>query len=330
MRLARRLTARVLTSLGVIWLVASATFVLVRLMPGDPVAVQYETDLSRGMSPAQARAAAAMLYGFVPRQPLARQYLHYLGQIAHLNLGQSITYEGVPVTHVIAAAAPWTVILVVSGILISFALGASAGVLAAMHRSSPAGKLLSLGGSVLHGIPQFVLAVLLAYVFTTLWAVLPFGAPYDATVAPGWNLPFAGSLVTHAILPVAAYALSGCGGWLLTTRSSVVSTLGDDFVLAAELRGLRRRTVARYIARNAMLPLFTLLALAIGFMFSGSVFIEATFDYPGLGSTLLASTGQRDYPLMTGTFLIITAMVITANLLADLAYGIIDPRLRRS
>jgi peptide/nickel transport system permease protein len=285
-------------------------------MPGNPVTAQYQNDILHGMSPDAARAATALLYGFVPRQPLGQQYVRYLWQLAHLNLGRSISYEGVPVAHIVAAAAPWTVILVLSGIVVSFAIGVSAGVLAAVKRTTR--------------LPQFVLAILLAYVFTTIWAVLPFGAPYDVTIAPGWNIPFIGSLITHAILPVAAYALSSYGGWLLTMKSSVVSVLGDDFILGAELRGLSRVTVARYIARNAMLPLFTILALSVGFMFGGSIFIEEIFDYPGLGYTLLASVGTRDYPLMTGTFLIITAAVVVANILADLLYGVIDPRVRRA
>ena len=330
MKLARRLGTRLLTGLVLIWVVASGTFFLVRLMPGNPVAAQYQDDILHGMSPGAARAATALLYGFVPRQPLAQQYLRYLWQLAHLNLGRSISYEGVPVAHIVAAAAPWTVILVLSGILVSFVIGVSAGVLAALKRSTRLGDLLSVSGSVLHGIPQFVLAILLAYVFTTIWAVLPFGAPYDVTVAPGWNVPFIGSLVTHAILPVAAYALSSYGGWLLTMKSSVVSVLGDDFILGAELRGLRPLTVARYIARNAILPLFTILALSIGFMFGGSIFIEEIFDYPGLGYTLLTSIGKRDYPLMTGAFLIITVAVIVTSILADLLYGVIDPRVRRT
>jgi peptide/nickel transport system permease protein len=330
MRAVRRLGTRLLTGLVLIWVVASGTFFLVRLMPGNPVSAQYQNDILHGMSPDAARAATALLYGFVPRQPLGWQYLHYLWQLAHLNLGRSISYEGVPVAHIVASAAPWTVILVLSGIVVSFIIGVCAGVLAAVRRTTRLGDLLTMSGSVLHGVPQFVLAILLAYVFTTIWAVLPFGAPYDVRIAPGWNVPFIGSLITHAVLPVAAYALSSYGGWLLAMKSSVVSVLGDDFILGAELRGLRRLTVARYIARNAILPLFTILALSIGFMFGGSIFIEEIFDYPGLGYTLLASIGTRDYPLMTGTFLIITVAVIVTGILADVLYGVIDPRVRRT
>jgi peptide/nickel transport system permease protein len=330
MRIARRLAARILIGLVTIWVVASGTFFLVRLMPGNPAAAEFQTEVQNGMSPAAAAGVTRIMYGFEPRQPLPRQYLTYLWQLAHFNLGQSVTQEGVPVAHIIAAAAPWTILMVLSGIAVSFLFGVGAGLLAAVRRATRLGDLLTVSGSVLQGIPQFVLAVLLAFVFTTLWTVFQLNGPYSAEVSPGWNLPFIGSVVTQAILPVAAYALSSYGGWLLTMKSSVISVLGDDFILAAELRGLLPLTVARYVARNAILPLFTILALSIGFMFSGSIFIEEIFDYPGLGYSLYESVTKRDFPLMTGAFLIITVAVVVCNILADVLYAVIDPRVRRA
>jgi len=160
--------------------------------------------------------------------------------------------------------------------------------------------------------------------------IFPYGAPYDASLTPGLNGPFLGSLASHAVLPVATYALSSYGGWLLTTKSSVVTVLGDDFIMAAELRGLRPGIIMGYIARNAMLPLFTILTLSIGFMFGGSLFIEQTFDYQGLGTLLLNAISQRDYPLMSGAFLLISAAVIIANAIAEVLYAVIDPRIRRA
>jgi peptide/nickel transport system permease protein len=112
-------------------------------------------------------------------------------------------------------------------------------------------------------------------------------------------------------------------------KSSVVSVLGDDFILAAELRGLPERTRLRYISRNAILPLFTVFALSIGYLLGGSVLVEDVFDYPGLGNVLLQAIGNRDYPLMTGAFLIITVAILLANIAADLLYTVIDPRVRR-
>jgi len=327
--LARRLASRIVVAVVMIWIVASFTFFLVRAIPGNPVQAEYETLVSQGVNPAQARAETQVIYGFLPHQPLATQYGHYLWQLLHLNLGKSISYTGTPVSHIVLSAAPYTVILVLSGIVASFAIGVIAGVLAAVRRSTRLGDVLSVSGSLLHGVPQFVMALLLAYLFTTEWAIFPFGAPYDASIPVGFSPAFIGSLVSHAILPVAAYALSSYGGWLLTMKSSVVSVLGDDFVLAAELRGIRPITRLRYIGRNAILPLFTILALSIGFMFGGSVFIEDIFDYPGLGQLLLQSINRRDYPLMSGAFLLITVAVIVANILADLLYGVIDPRVRK-
>ena len=174
-----------------------------------------------------------------------------------------------------------------------------------------------------------MIAILLFYLFTTIWALFPQGGNVSIVYDPGWNAGYIGSIVTHAVLPVIAYALATLGAWLLTTKSSVVSVLGDDFILAAELRGLRPLTVARYITRNAMLPLFTILAIALGLLFSGSVFIEDVFNYPGLGQLMISSITTKDFPVLDGAFLLIIVAVIVANTLADLAYPLIDPRIRR-
>jgi len=328
-KLARRVLGKLVTGLVMIWVVATFTFFLVRKLPGNPVQAEYERLIQGGLSPDQAKAQAAVMFGFQPHTPLAEQYLHYLWRLLHLDFGQSTSYSGVGVGHVVRSAAPWTITLVMTGIIASFLIGVTFGIIAAVRRTSKLGDTLTISGSLLHGVPQFVIALLLAYVFTTLWPVLPFGAPYNVTVEPGWNLAFINSVVVHAILPVSAYALSAYGGWLLTMKSSVVSVLGDDFILAAELRGIKPITRMRYIGRNAILPLFTVLALSIGLLFGGSIFIENIFDYPGLGHLLLQAINKRDYPLMSGAFLMITVAVVIVNILADLFYSVIDPRVRR-
>jgi peptide/nickel transport system permease protein len=324
-----RLAKRIFSGIIMVLAVASFTFFLVRMMPGNPVAAKYNSLIMRGETPVQAMDQVRIMYGFIPHQPLWQQYLHYIVQILHLNLGTSISYEGVPVLHIILDAAPWTVILVMTGLLASFIVGVLAGVIAAVKRKDRTGSAITLSGSVMHGIPQFVMGLFLAYVFTTLWAILPFGSPYNAELTPGFTWPFISSLVRHAILPVATYALSSYGGWLLTMKSSVITVLGDDFILASEVRGLKAKTRVRYIAHNAILPLFTVFALSIGFMFGGSLFIEDIFDYPGLGNLLLHAIDSRDYPLMSGAFLLITVAVIIANILADFLYSVVDPRIRR-
>lgn len=324
-----RVLRRVAGGIAMIMVVSSFTFFLVRMMPGNPVQTKLNTLLESGVPQVQAEAQVRSMYGFLPHSPLYLQYFNYVWQVLHFNLGQSISYSGVPVLHLLLTAMPWTVIMVLSGLVVSFALGIATGVLAAANRNSRLGDALTLLTTFLHGIPQFILALLLAYLFTTVYRVFPFGAPYNAAISPGLSLAFLGSLARHAVLPIAAYAISGFGAWALAMRASVSSVLGEDFILVSQLRGILPGIRLRYIARNAILPLFTIFTLSIGFMFGGAIFIETIFDYPGLGFMMNSALAARDYPLMTGAFLMITVAVIFSNIAADLLYGVLDPRIRR-
>jgi peptide/nickel transport system permease protein len=329
-KLARTLAAKLVTGVVMVWVVATATFFLVLAMPGNPALTQEANDITHGMTPAAAASATRAMFGFVPSQPLPDQYGTYMWQLLHLNLGVSIAEEGTPVSHIVGSAAPWTVILALFGIIFSFLIGVSLGLLTAIRRTTRTADGLTLLGAVINGLPVYLIAILLFYVFATVWAILPQGGNVSVLENPGWNAGYIGSVVTHAILPVACYSLAGLGAWQLTTKSSVISVLGDDFILAAELRGLRPLTVARYVARNAMLPLFTILAISFGLMFGGAVFIEDVFNYPGLGQLMVSSITTKDFPVLDGAFLLIIVAVILANILADLAYPLIDPRIRRS
>jgi peptide/nickel transport system permease protein len=327
--LAVRLLRKLIVGLIMILVVATFTFFLVHALPGDPGAAAYQNYIMQGMSPQQAQAKVSTIYGFTSHDPLLVQYRGYIWRLLQGNLGLSISYSGVPVWHVLRAALPWTLFPALSGLVISFLIGCSGGVVAAVKRSSHWGGSLSMSASLIAGVPVAVLAPLLLFLFNTEWNLLPYGDTSDVTLNPGFNGPYIASLIQHAVLPVAAYALLGYGTWLLTMKSSVVSVLGDDFILAAELRGLHPRTRMRYISRNAILPLFTVFALSVGYILGGSVVIENVLDYPGLGYVLLQSIGSRDYPLMSGAFLLITVMIVLANIIADLVYTVIDPRVRR-
>ena len=324
-----RLASHLIRGLVMIWVVATFTFFLIRAMPGDPVQEQYERLLETGMSPDGARNATRITYGFLPQGSNWSQYIHYLWRLLHFDLGRSTQTIGVKASTEVLTGAKWTLGLVLAGILISFLLGVVLGVVAATRRNSRVGGALTITGSLFHGIPQFVMALVLITVFTVIWPVFPTDGNVDILVNPGFNGPYIASLISHATLPAMAYALSMFGSYLLTMKSSVISVLGDDFILAAELRGLTRTTRFRYIARNALLPLFTIFALSIGFMFGGAVFIEQAFDYPGMGITLITSIGHRDYSTMNAAFLLITVAVILANIVADMLYTAIDPRVRR-
>lgn len=323
-----RIGRRLLGALVMIWAVATFTFFLIRMIPGDPLAAEMDTLQQQGMTLEQARMRVAAMYNYYPHDPLPLQYLHYMQQMAHFDLGQSISYSGVPVSHIILSALPYTLGLVSIGIILTFVIGVIGGVFAAIYRNSWVGSSITVVGSILHGIPQFMVALLLAYLLATAHPIFPFGAPYDATISPGWDWNFLSNLGLHAVLPIAAFVISGFGFWALAMKSSVVTTLGDDFILASELRGIKPAIRFRYIARNAFLPLFTYLAIAIGYTFGGAIFIEQIFDYPGLGLLQLNSINTHDYPLMQAAFLMITVAVIVANFIAELLYTVIDPRIR--
>ncbi|MEV4071637.1 ABC transporter permease [Nonomuraea fuscirosea] len=324
----RRLAGHLARGFVMILVVATISFFIVNNIPGDPMAARYEKLIEQGMAPEAAQQAVKVLYGFQPTGTLWQQYSDYITGLLHLDLGVSVTRPGTPVLDVLTDAAKWTIVPVLVGTLLSFLVGIIFGVYAAIKRTGKLGDALSISGSLLHGIPQYVLAMLLVVIFATLIPILPADGSVDILYEPGFNGPYIGSLVEHAVLPVLTYALSAYGGWVLAMKSSVVTVLGDDFILAAELRGVKRSIVFRYIARNAILPLFTMLALSLGLLLGGAVFIEKIFNYPGLGWLLISSVTDRDYALMGGAFLLITVGTILANIVADLFYTVIDPRVR--
>jgi peptide/nickel transport system permease protein len=325
---ARRLAGHLARGIAMILVVATISFFIVRSIPGDPIAANVQKLIEQGMSPEAADQATRVMYGFQPKGTLWEQYIQYMGGLLTFDLGQSITHAGQPVTRVLGEAAKWTVLPVLAGTLLSFLVGIVMGVYAAVKRSGKLGDVLAVSGSLLHGVPQYVLGLLLGAIFATLIPILPSDGSADILYEPGFNAGYIGSLAEHAVLPVMTYALSAYGGWILSMKSSVVTVLGDDFILAAELRGVKRSIVFRYIARNAILPLFTMLALSLGLLLGGAVFIEKIFNYPGLGWVLIGGVQDRDYALMGGAFLLITAGTIVANIVADLFYTVIDPRVR--
>jgi peptide/nickel transport system permease protein len=171
-------------------------------------------------------------------------------------------------------------------------------------------------------------ALALIYLLTDQHRVFPIGGAYSLDTPSGLNLPFIGTVIYHAVLPIVASVIVSFGGWALAMKGSVTTILGADHVRSAESWGLASRRIAQsYIGRNAMLPMVTNLALAMGYLFGGSVFIETYFTYPGLGYYLIQSVNSRDYTLMMGCFILITVAVVLSNLLVDLIYPMVDPRI---
>lgn len=325
----------VLQALLTIFLVVSFTFFLVRLMPGNPVDIMVnDLMIQRGMDYDQAVAYAISLVGFEIDAPIGEQYLSYLHSLLRLDLGKSLLSTGTPVWAIIAEFLPWTLFCVGSGLLISFLIGMMVGTLAAYRRGGAVDILLSTVSSIISSIPGYLLPTLIILVFGVQLKWIPF-ADMRGRLSPGMEpaltLAFLGDVLYHAFLPIFTYVLITVGGWMLAMKSSTTATLGEDYVTAAHARGLPEgRILLAYVGRNAALPLFTQLAISIGFVVSGAFLIEHLFQYGGIGSRLLQAVKQRDYPLMQGIFLIVTLSVVLSNLAAEFLYSRLDPRIRVS
>jgi peptide/nickel transport system permease protein len=314
------------------WVALTINFLLPQLIPGNPVEVLLTKMSQAGPVPVGEDQVLTKLLGLGSGN-IFEKYWQYVDSIAHARLGLSVSNFPTPVSTEIGSAIYWTLVLVGVATVISFLLGISLGALAGWKRGSRFEAIIP-STTLLTAMPYFWLALILLFVFATnIWHIFPQGEGYNynSTITVGWNLPFIASAVQHAILPALTIVISSVGGWLLGMRNMMVSTLSDDYVVAAEARGLRsRRIMIGYAARNAVLPSVSGFAISLGFVVSGAIALEYVFSYPGIGYQLVTAVGNDDYPLMQGIFLVITLAVLGANLLVDLLHGFIDPRTRLS
>jgi peptide/nickel transport system permease protein len=316
-----------------LWAVTTFTFFLIRKMPGNPIQIKIDQLMDqRQLSYDEARRSAAGLYDFDPDEPLFQQYVTYISKLAQGDLGKSILSGGTPVSAQIRRYLPWTLFSVGSGLVISFTLGVLVGMAMAYWRGGALDNTMTAVASIMYGVPDFVIALLLLLVAGVQLKWFMVGdvlGGISQDVEAGFNVPYITNLIQHAALPVLTYVWTTVGGWILTMKSSTISTLGEDYITVAKARGLpERRILMAYVGRNAMLPLVTRLAISIGFVVGGSVIIETIFQYPGLGRLLYTAIYGRDYTTMQGVFLVISAAVVVSNILADLAFGVLDPRVR--
>jgi peptide/nickel transport system permease protein len=327
------LPRRIAKALITIFVMASLTFFLVRLMPGGPVEAYIANLVTQyNVSHQNAKAQAASLFSLDLNAPVYQQYFEYLGNLARGDLGESLVSRGVPVSEIVMAYLPWTLFSIGTALIISFSLGIMLGMLMAYKRETKLDHVLTNLGSIVSSIPDYLMGILILVWIGVQWELIDFTnmrGSLSPGIQPGFNLTFIGDAFYHASLPILTYVLGTIGLWMLTMRGSTESTLGEDYVTVAKARGLKERRIATaYVGRNAALPPFTQLSISIALVFGGSLLIEWIFVYEGLGYLLYNAIQQRDYPVMQGVFLIITTMVVVANLLADLLYSRLDPRIR--
>ncbi len=333
-RIRRSYAFRVLISgLITIWAVTTFTFFLIRQMPGNPVDVKIDELMQRqSLTYEEAYRAAATIFNFDPERPVLLQYADFWQDLLHGDLGDSITKGGVSVSSIILRYLPWTLFSVGLALLISFSLGILIGLAMGYWRGSWFDNIMTAIASILSGLPDYILALLVIVIFGVQLRWFDIGSVrggVDPTITPAFSLEYIGSVLSFAIMPILIYVLSSIGTWILSMKSSTLSTMGEDYVSVAQARGLsERRILSAYIGRNAMLPLVTRLAISVGLVVGGAVIIEEMFQYPGLGRNLYIAISGRDYTTMQGIFLVITIAVVFANIFADFVIGWLDPRVR--
>ncbi len=320
---------RTLVAIPILLGVATIVFVVLSVAPGDPSALYF----SPGMSP---ESLARIRENMGLNDPLLVRYGRWLLAFLQGDFGYSLS-ANVPVRHRILAALPNTFVLAVGALALSFIGGILIGVVQAMRQHSFLDSSLSVLALFFYSMPSFWLAIMLILVFS-VWAQDLAGGllslPPSGITSSGYQLmgPWGRVLdrARHLVLPTLSLTLVLAGGIARYVRTSMLEVLEQDYIRTARAKGLSEaRVVLKHAFRNALIPVVTLFGLYFPFLLSGAVFVEYVFAWPGMGKLMVDSFLQRDYPVaLAGTFLF-GAMVVLGNLIADILYGIVDPRVRQ-
>jgi peptide/nickel transport system permease protein len=314
----------------IVWAGATLNFVMPRLAPVNPIRERMMQAVSMGGAGKadMEQVVASYEARFGLDQPLWTQYGRYLADMVQFDFGYSIAYFPTKVIDIILQALPWTLGLLGVATLIAFALGTLFGALLAWPGSPRALRYLAGPVLALSAIPYYLLGLMLVFVLGFTLRLFPLGGGFTLGSIPEPSLAFALDVVRHSIVPALSIVLASIGFWALSMRGMMVSVLGEDYVTYAEARGLRERHVfMRYALRNALLPQTTSLALAIGYIVSGAVLVEAVFAYPGVGSVLLRAIQTFDYFVIYGVVFMVILSIGLATLILDLVYPLLDPRI---
>jgi len=326
-----------LKALFTIWVATTLTFFLIRLLPGNPVDIKIDEliQTSNGaLTYEEAKTIASSLFAVNLDLPLHEQYISFMSNVLRGDLGHSFLSSGTTVMAIILGVLPWTLFAVGSGLLLSFIVGIGLGLVAAYRRNSVFDHIVSSIASIATSVPNFLIALLIVLIFGVQLRLLPIASMRGAFTPGteiGFNLTFILDVLFHASLPIGVFFLTNLGHWILSMRSATLAALDEDYVTAARARGLSDGRIATaYVGRNAVLPLVTQFAIAAGYVVGGAVVIERIFVYQGIGLRLFNAVSQRDYPVMQGIVLITTVAVVIANVIADLLYTRLDPRIGRA
>ena len=318
----RLLAGRLLQGLVVVWVVATLTFALLHLAPGDPFSYQNE----RRIAP---EVVAHWRHVYCLDRSLAAQYLCYVRSIASGDLGFSASQQR-PVRDILIDFVPRTVELMLLGLLGTFAVGIALGVLQARRRGTFAdwgSRGITL---IFYSMPDFWLALMLALLFAYWIPIFPISGIEDVITAPtnGWWERGVDHL-RHLALPVTTLVLLSCAAIARFQRAAMLDAARLEFVVTARAKGVTETVIARHhILRNALLPIITLAGLMLPLLLGGAVLVELVFAWPGMGFVTATAVGSRDYALVTSSVLVTSVLVVTGTIAADLLYALADPRVR--
>jgi peptide/nickel transport system permease protein len=310
-----------------LWACLTINFVLPRLMPGNPAIAMMAR--FRGRVNGSVLKALEIAFGVNTKQSEISQYFTYLGNTFTGHFGISLTFFPETVAQVVRSAILWTLGLVGLTTVLAFLLGTLIGMISGWRRGSLLDSLLPPIFVITSAFPYFFVALLSLLLFSITWHWFPSGFGYSNTDTIAWNWSYISDVLAHAVLPAFTILVTSIGGWILTMRNNMISTLAEDYVRMAQGKGLSPlRVMLDYAGRNAILPNLTGFAMSLGFVVSGAILVEYVFSYPGLGYMLLEGVQNEDYALMQTLFLLITVAVLVAVLAVDFVTLALDPRTR--
>ncbi|MFX0079517.1 MAG: ABC transporter permease [Candidatus Hermodarchaeota archaeon] len=335
MSLRSYIVSRALMAIPMVLLLLTLVFYVIRIMPGDPALLHFE----RRVDPA-ALAEFRRLLGL--DQPIPVQYINYLAGLLVGNFGLSMQ-DFSPVVDHLAARFPATLELAICSMLFAVLVGIALGVFSSKRYDSATDHSIRLFGIVTYAIPVFFLGMIFQLIFAVWLHVLPSGTRFDAHYVPPPRITglytidslLTGNLwafiitIRHLLLPTVTLGLVLCGIFIRLTRTNMLETLREDFIVAAEARGLSdSRITYRYALRNAFLPILTMIGLQFAVLLAGAILTETTFSWPGLGTYLVDRIAHRDYTAIQGTVVFFAILVAAVTLVIDILYAIFDPRIR--
>ncbi len=326
----RFLLARTFTYLLVVWISITIVFFVPRFMPGNPVEAMLGRLMAQGttMEPElvqQMRQTMNQMFGL--EGTLWEQYTAFLQRVLLTqDFGPSLSYYPTPVSLLIGRALPWSLGLLLTALLVSWCLGNFIGLIAGYHNRKLSSKVIETAAIVIYPIPYYILALLLVILFAYVWPIFPF--VFLVSGEPG-TWPWMKSVAYNSFLPLMSIVIVSLGWWIISMKAMAIDTKEEDYVQYARYRGVDdNKVMFGYVARTAVLPQITVLALSLGGVFGGSLITEILFGYPGVGTLIYRAILGSDYNLIMGTITLSIIAVATVTLILDIVYPFIDPRIR--